>query len=252
MLLIARRILTMNRLILTLLLVPSTVVVGRTAIAAEPAAVKEVKLAGPLGVTFNLRMEGPYTADVPLQVVCYFRYTTEAAAKMKGAPVELDKQIGGVIAALRRRGEFTGDPLETLVIVPPSGTIPAKALLLIGLGNRENVSLELMERVGRTALREASRLGVDRAAFAPLLRDQGDASLDVGEVERAVVRGVLLAYDTEMRLQKEGFARPFTLKEWNVEAGPAYFDATKGGLEKGIVEAETGIAARTGAPYRSN
>jgi len=30
---------------------------------------------GPNGVTVKVRMEGPYTADVPLQVVCYFKYT---------------------------------------------------------------------------------------------------------------------------------------------------------------------------------
>ena len=29
----------------------------------------------PHGVTVKVRMEGPYTADVPLQVVCYFKYT---------------------------------------------------------------------------------------------------------------------------------------------------------------------------------
>ena len=45
----------------------------------------------------KLRMEGPYTADVPLQVVCYFKYTPEGAKRMKEAPVELDKELGGVI-----------------------------------------------------------------------------------------------------------------------------------------------------------
>lgn len=66
----------------------------------------------------------------------------------------------------------------------------------------------------------------DTAAFAPLLRDQGNSALDVAEVERAVVREILLAYDTDHRLQKEGLSGPFTLKEWIVEAGPAYFEAT--------------------------
>jgi hypothetical protein len=32
-------------------------------------------------------------------------------------------------------------------------------------------------------------------------------------VERAVVRGMLLAYDTERRLQKEGLAKAYTLEE---------------------------------------
>src|SRR4051795_8257137 len=105
--------------------------------AADPSAVKETKFQGPHGLTLKLRMEGPYTADVPLQVVCYFKYTPELATKMSGAPVELDKKLRGVIAALRQRGEFAGDELETLVLVPSSNSIPAKTLLLVGLGDEK-------------------------------------------------------------------------------------------------------------------
>jgi hypothetical protein len=61
--------------------------------------------------------------------------------------------------------------------------------------------------VGRVSLREAARLGVSRVAFAPLIRDQGNKKLGTGEVETAVVRGMLLAYDTEERLQKQGLSK---------------------------------------------
>ena len=60
-------------------------------------------------------MQGPYDADVPLQVVCYFKRTADSDTKMAGAPVELDKRLGGLIGALRSRGEFAGDDLETLL-----------------------------------------------------------------------------------------------------------------------------------------
>src|SRR5438445_6731437 len=132
--------------------------------------VKEKALDAPNKVKVKVRMEGPYTADVPLQVVCYFKYTPEGAKKMSGAPVELDKHLGGVIAALRERGEFAGDDLETILITPPEGSIKAKALLFIGLGDEAALSLDKMERVGKTAVREAARLGVRKVAFAPLIR----------------------------------------------------------------------------------
>src|SRR2546430_11945105 len=184
-------------------------VVGALSGAEAPAAVKEKALEAPHGLTIKVRMEGPYTADVPLQVVCYFKYTPEGAKKMSGAPVELDKRLGGVIASLRERGEFAGDQLETLLITPPRDSIKAKALLLVGLGDEDALSLKLMEGVGRVALREAAQLGVSRVAFAPLLRDQGSKKLDTGDVETAVVRGMLLAYDTERRLRKEGLSKEF-------------------------------------------
>jgi hypothetical protein len=83
------------------------------------------------------------------------------------------------------------------------------------------------------------------------LRDQGDSKLDTGEVERAVTRGLLLAYDTDKRLQKEGLVKPFTLDEWIVEAGPSYFDVTKVGIQHGIEDASAVIAKRSKDPYSS-
>src|SRR5437588_8770408 len=211
--------------------------------------VKEKALDAPNKVKVKVRMEGPYTAEVPLQVVCYFKYTPEGIKRMSGAPVELDKRLGGVIASLRARGEFVGDQLETLLITPPRDSITAKALLLVGLGDEDALSLKLMEAVGRVSVREAARLGVSRVAFAPLIRDQGNTKLGTGEVETAVVRGMLLAYDTEKRLQTEALAKEFTLDEWNVEAGPTYFDVTVTGVQKAIEEAGETIKDRSTQPY---
>jgi hypothetical protein len=210
--------------------------------------VKERALDAPHKVKVKVRMEGPYTADGPLQVVCYFKYTPEGVKRMSGAPVELDKQLGGVIGSLRERGEFMGAHLETLLITPPKDSIKAKALLLVGLGEEDALSLKLMEAVGRVSLREAARLGVSRVAFAPLIRDQGNTKFGTGDVETAVVRGMLLAYDTEKRLQKEKLAKEFTLKEWNVEAGPKYFDETVTGVQKAIEEADKAIKDRSADP----
>ncbi len=211
--------------------------------------VKEKAIEAPNKVKLRVRMEGPYTADVPLQVVCYFKYTPEGAKRMGGAPVELDKRLGGVIGSLRERGEFVGDQLETILITPPKDSIKAKALLLIGLGDEDALSLKLMEDVGRIAVREASRLDANRVAFAPLIRDQGNSKLATGEVARAVVRGMLLAYDTEKRLQKQELEKPYTLDEWWVEAGPDYFDETVAGTQKASAEATDLIKARESKPY---
>jgi hypothetical protein len=215
----------------------------------DKADVKEKSLDAPGGLTVKVRMEGPYTADVPLQVVCYFKYTPEGAGRMTGAPVELDKKLGGVIASLRGRGEFAGDEGETLLLTPPGGSIKAGALLLVGLGDEGALSLEVMERVGKVSLREAARLGVDRVAFAPLVRDQGNAKFGTGDVACAVLRGAVLAYDTEKRLRKEGLAKEFTLKEWVQEAGPKYFDETVAGAQKAISEARAAAARRPPDPY---
>jgi Cytosol aminopeptidase family, N-terminal domain len=219
------------------------------ALAADTEQVKEKSSSAPNGVTIKVRMEGPYTADVPLQIVCYFKYMPAGAKRMTGAPVELDKRLGGVIAALRQRGEFAGDELETLLITPPKNSIKAARLLLIGLGPEENLSAKVLERVGRAALREAARLGVQQVGFAPLIRDQGSTKLPAGDVELAVVKAMLLAYDTDRRMQKQGLAPAYALNEWIVEAGPAYFDETVEATTAAIKAAESAIAQRLSASY---
>lgn len=239
----------MSQRMVTLLFATSLLAHTAQTRADDAAVVKEQIVAGPHDVAIRVRMEGPYTADVPLQVVCYFRYTEEGAKRMAGAPVELDKRLGGVISSLRTRGEFQGDELETLLLTPKEGTIKAKSLLLIGLGDEIDLSLDTMERVGEIALRQAKELGATRVAFAPLLRDQGNAAFGVGVVETAAVRGMLLAYDTELRLQREGLSNDYALTDWWVEAGPKYFDETLGGVRDAVSEAATAAANRPTEKY---
>lgn len=212
--------------------------------------VKETRIDGPNRVTLKVRMEGPYTAEVPLQVVCYFKYSAAAAKKMAGAPVELDRHLGGVIGVLRESGDFRGERLESLLIQSPPDSIKAKALLLIGLGDEESLSLEVMEQVGMTALREASRIGATKVAFAPLIRDQGNSKLATGAVETSVVRGMLTAYDTELRLQKEGLSSKFVLEEWWVEAGPAFYDETVTGVKEAAGQAAELAKKKSSLRYR--
>jgi hypothetical protein len=210
--------------------------------------VKETVLEGPDDVKIKVRMEGPTTAETALQIVCLFKHK-ESGDKMLGAAVELDKELHGVISSLRNRGEFAGDALETLLIVPPAGTIKPKRLLLIGIGDESSFSLERMEEVGRVAVREAARLGVNKIAFAPLVRDQGNSQFGTGDVGTHVIRGLLSAYDTDRRMQKEGLAKPYTLEEWSEQAGPAFFDDTVEGAKKAITEAKAVIQDRSTKPF---
>lgn len=50
------------------------------------------------------------------------------------------------------------------------------------------------------------------------------------------------------RLQKEGLAKPFTLEQWSVEAGPDHFDETVKGVQKAIEEAGKTIKDRSADP----
>jgi len=219
--------------------------------AEEAQAPAEKSLAGLHGVKLTVKAQGPYDADVPLQVVCFFKHKA-AGDVTKGAPVELDKRLGGVITSLRNRGEFVGDELETLLLTSPAGTIKPTQLLLIGLGEETSLDLATLERIGRLALRQAAAVGAKKVAFAPLLRDQGNDTLSIGDVETAVVRGMLLAYDTDKRLQAEGLAAKYQLEEWIVEAGPAFFDETITGVQKAVDETTAEVAKKPVTKYATS
>lgn len=219
-----------------------------TATTAEPVrqSVTEKSFEAPGNVRVTVRMQAPYDVDTPMQVVCYFKHR-QSGDKTYEAAIELDRRLGGIIASLRDRGEFVGDRLETLLLTPPEGTIKPKRLLLVGLGNEDTLSLHTLERVGKVSLRMAAVLGVKQVAFAPLLRDQGNSRFSAAEVGRAVTRGMLLAYDTDKRLQKENMAKPFTLEAWVEEAGQPYFADTVPGVQQGIADATARITARSRA-----
>jgi leucyl aminopeptidase len=237
---------TVTRLAISILFC-GAVIPSQTQARSTAQEAKEVSLDAPNKLTIKVRAQAPYDAEIPLQVVCYFKHK-DSGDKTLGAAVELDEKLGGVIASLRKRGEFAGDELETLLLRPSKDTIKPKSLLLIGLGDEASLSLDRMEGVGRVAVREAARLGTTRVAFAPLIRDQGNSQFPAGDVANAVVRGMLLAYDTEKRLQKVGLTKAFTLEEWVQEAGPTYFEDTVLGVQKAIREAATAIGARTARP----
>jgi leucyl aminopeptidase len=74
----------------------------------------------------------------------------------------LDKQTGGAIGRVLSSGDFTGKRDETAVLYP-SG--PASRLLLIGLGETEEVDRGAIRRAAAIAAKRARSLGVPRATF---------------------------------------------------------------------------------------
>jgi hypothetical protein len=56
--------------------------------------------------------------------------------------------------------------------------------MVIGLDEEKDLSLESLRVVGRIAAREAVRLKAKHVPWAPVIRDKGDSTIDVGEGDR--------------------------------------------------------------------
>ena len=96
--------------------------------------------------------------------------------------------------------------------------------MVIGLGDEKDLSLDSLRVVGRIAAREAVRLQAKHVAWAPVIRDEGNTTIDVGEGDRAFIEQMLSAYDTEKRLQEQELAPDFSIEDIVIEAGPTFFE----------------------------
>jgi len=214
---------------------------------SEPA---EKTFNAPDGLKVSIKMIGPYTEPADLQIICLFKHKASGDT-YQGAAKDTDEHLHGILSALRNRGEFVGELGETFLFTPPSGSIPAKRFMVIGLGEEKDLSLDSLRVVGRIAAREAVRLNAKHVAWAPVIRDEGNTALDVGEGDRAFIEQMLSAYDTEKRLQAEALAPAFSVEDLVIEAGPTYFDDAAKQVGEGIESMTAVLAQRNAAPYGS-
>ncbi|HKA55833.1 MAG TPA: M17 family peptidase N-terminal domain-containing protein [Candidatus Binatia bacterium] len=212
-------------------------------------ATPEKSLSAPRDLKVAVKMIGPVTQTTELQIICVLKHNP-AGDKYIEAMQDFNNKLGGVLSSLRERGEFVGEPGETLLFTPPAGSITPKKVLLIGVGEESALSLDRLRLAGTIAAREAVRLGMAHVSFAPTLRDQGSSRIDVGEGDAAVAASFLLAYDTELRLQEQGLASGAKIGEFVIEAGPQYFAEAAEKVGAAVQSAAAALARREAKPYR--
>jgi hypothetical protein len=204
----------------------------------------------PLGITLSIKMVGPYMEPADLQIICLFKHK-EAGDTYQGAAKETDEKLGGILSSLRNRGEFVGETGETFLLTPPKGSIPARQFMVIGLGEEKDLSLDTLRIVGRISAREAVRLKAKHVAWAPVIRDEGNTTIDVGEGDRAFAEQMLSAYDTEKRLQEQGLSASFSIETFVIEAGPTFFDGAVKQVGQGIDSVTVELQKRDTTPFAS-
>jgi hypothetical protein len=225
------------------LLVTSSVIFG-----ADNSVPAEKSFDAPRDLKVSVKMIGPYTEPADLQIICLLKHKPDGDV-YQGAAKDTDEHLHGILSALRNRGEFVGELGETFLFTPPSDSIPAKRFMVIGLGDEKDLSLDSLRVVGRIAAREAVRLQAKHVAWAPVIRDEGNTAIDVGEGDRAFIEQFITAYDTEKRLQEQELAPAFGIEDVVIEAGPTYFEEASKQVGEGIESVAAEIVKRNTAPY---
>src|SRR5215470_2495331 len=92
-------------------------------------------------VTVTVKMIGPVTQTTDLQIICLLKHNP-AGDQYIEAMQDFNDKLGGVLSSLRERGEFVGEPGETLVLHPPEGSITPQKVLLIGVGEEATLTVD--------------------------------------------------------------------------------------------------------------
>jgi hypothetical protein len=170
-------------------------------------------------------------ADVELSFACMFTHEAPGSV-MAGGLLHLDRSLGSALSRLRAAGDFRAEPMETLLVDQLPSGIRARAVMVIGLGDPEDLAAERLERATRVAFREAVRLGVSTAAFAPSLLDAGIEPDRIADAPSAMLRGLLTASDAEQRLVEARLASPAQIRHWSFDAGAAHIESAAKAFKK--------------------
>jgi len=112
----------------------------------------------------------------------------EDAKELQGTTALLDKQSGGLIKEIIDRGDFEGKYLQVSVVYT-KGDIPAKRIILVGMGKKADFTMDKMRCACATAARHVRSLKLKEFSTS-LDFIYTDKPLD--QIIQAVVEGVFL------------------------------------------------------------
>jgi hypothetical protein len=170
------------------------------------------------GVVFDVVAWGPAQADVDISVACMFEHEMDGAG-MAGGLLALDRALGGALTHLRAVGAFRAQPMETLLLTTPPPAVPARALLVVGLGDPALLDGDVLRRATRVAMREAIRHGARSMAFAPSVLDAGHTDNAALDMQMVMLDGMLGALRAERMLAAAGLARAPALRQCSFDVG---------------------------------
>ena len=111
-------------------------------------------------------------------------------ARPGGATGTLDAALGGLVSSAVDCGDFKGRKNETLLLYT-QGQIPARRVLVVGLGPQDDFGLEAARHAAGTAALKLQNLGLERATT--ILHGTGAGGLEPDAAAQAVAEASILA-----------------------------------------------------------
>lgn len=185
----------------------------------------------------TIACESVTTIEVPLLVVNLFEGVTQPT----GATGAIDSAMGGLISSLIADKEITGK-LNEVTVFPSLGRIPAQRVAVVGLGKKEDLTVDRVRQAAGSAARRAQQLKVPR--FATIAHG-GQAGLSPIESAQATVEGSALATYRYLRFKTEKEDLPQAIDEMVVvERDQSKIGQLEQGARRAQIVAESATLAR--------
>ena len=144
--------------------------------------------------------------NAELIVVNLFEGITEPG----GATGATDKALGSQISRLIADGDFKGKAQETALLYT-NGAIPAKRVLVVGLGKEKRFGLEAIRVAAATAAKRVRDLRVK--SFSTIVHGGGRGGISLADATQAIVEGTELALYEFKELKTEPEDDPKEVKD---------------------------------------
>ncbi len=172
----------------------------------------------------------------------------KGVTKPGGATGVVDKALDGAIGELVEGGDLSGKLGQT-VLLYPRGLIPARRVIVVGLGEADEFDLEAVREAAGAAIKRAREAGAGQVAT--IIHGGGIGGLELAEAAQAVVEGSMLAlykYDAPRSKKEEKTVDSLTL----VEFDESKIEPIEAGASAGQIIAESVYLARTLSNQPSN
>jgi leucyl aminopeptidase len=133
-----------------------------------------------------MQIQLEYQPYASVQADALVTYVFDKEDKLDGAVGEIDRAMGGKIAALVKSGELTGKSLELVLVHFPEG-LAARRLLLVGAGKPEKFAVSDLRKIAGTAVRYLKSRGMKTFVFLTREGERGPTAA------QATVEGLIVA-----------------------------------------------------------
>ncbi len=157
------------------------------------------------------------TTSVDVVVVNLF----EGVTRPGGGTGAIDKALGGILSEELKHGKTFHGQLGETFIFPTYGKIPARYVVLVGLGKQEDFKSLQLRRASAAAIRACQKLKVK--SVATLLHGAGIGKISPQTAARLLTEGTLLG------------AYHFTLRKTDSKKGKPGTESNKPTLEKVLI-----------------